>query len=106
MTHKPRAIGYGRFSDEKQSTTSTADQGRNIAAYAREINDLLERHPWEISLTQLNLLDSHDTARFLTLAGGDRATVELATLLMFTFPGAPNLFYGDEIGLPGGHDPD
>ncbi|WP_426266266.1 recombinase family protein [Sphingomonas sp. LHG3443-2] len=36
MTGKPRAIGYGRFSDEKQSPTSTADQGRNIAAYASE----------------------------------------------------------------------
>jgi cyclomaltodextrinase / maltogenic alpha-amylase / neopullulanase len=42
----------------------------------------------------------------LTIAGGDRASVELATLLVFTFPGAPSIYYGDEIGLPGGLDPD
>lgn len=36
MTRKPRAIGYGRFSDEKQNAFSTEDQGRNIAAYASE----------------------------------------------------------------------
>lgn len=78
----------------------------DAAQYAKEINDLLERHPWEIGLTQFNLLDSHDTARLLTIAGGDSTTVKLATLLLFTFPGTPNIFYGDEIGLPGGHEPD
>ena len=36
MTRKVRAIGYGRFSDEKQNATSTADQGRNIGLYAAE----------------------------------------------------------------------
>lgn len=74
--------------------------------YAAEINQLLERYPWEIQLTQLNLLDSHDVARLITMAGGDRASVELAALLLFTFPGTPNIFYGDEIGLEGGHEPD
>ncbi|MEA5535375.1 glycoside hydrolase family 13 protein [Crocosphaera sp. XPORK-15E] len=74
--------------------------------YAREINQLLQRHPWEIQLTQLNLLDSHDTARLITMAGDDRTAVELATLLLFTFPGTPNIFYGDEIGIQGGHEPD
>ncbi len=74
--------------------------------YAKDINDLLQRHPWEIELTQFNLLDSHDTPRLLSLAGGDRTTVKLATLLLFTFPGTPNIFYGDEIGLSGGYEPD
>ena len=78
----------------------------DAAQYAAEINNLLQRHPWEIELTQLNLLDSHDTARLITIADGDRPTVELATLLLFTFPGTPNIFYGDEIGLSGGHEPD
>lgn len=74
--------------------------------YAEKIQQLLALYPWEIQLTQLNLLNSHDTARLLTIAGGDRASVELSTLLLFTFPGAPSIFYGDEVGLPGGLDPD
>jgi len=76
------------------------------AGYGAKIEKLLDLYPWEIQLTQLNLLDSHDTARLLTIARGNKATVELATLLLFTFPGAPSIFYGDEVGLPGAHDPD
>ncbi|MGL5130904.1 MAG: glycoside hydrolase family 13 protein, partial [Planktothrix sp.] len=65
--------------------------------YGQKIQDLLALYPWEIQLTQLNLLDSHDTARLITIAGGDKASVELATLLLFTFPGAPSIYYGDEV---------
>ncbi|MEM7579968.1 MAG: glycoside hydrolase family 13 protein [Mastigocoleus sp.] len=74
--------------------------------YAEKIPGLLELYPWEIQLTQLNLLASHDTARLLTIAGDDIATVKLATLLLLTFPGAPSIYYGDEVGLPGAIDPD
>ncbi|MBV8885497.1 MAG: DUF3459 domain-containing protein [Chroococcidiopsidaceae cyanobacterium CP_BM_RX_35] len=76
------------------------------AEYAAKIQELLQLYPWEIQLTQLNLLASHDTARLISIAGGDRASVELATLLLFTFPGAPSIYYGDEVGLPGRLDPD
>ncbi|WP_016948853.1 glycoside hydrolase family 13 protein [Anabaena sp. PCC 7108] len=76
------------------------------ADYAEKIEDLLKLYPWEIQLTQLNLLASHDTARLITIAGGDIASMELATLLLLTFPGAPSIYYGDEVGLPGGLDPD
>jgi cyclomaltodextrinase / maltogenic alpha-amylase / neopullulanase len=76
------------------------------AEYATKIQELLELYPWEIQLTQLNLLASHDTARLMTIAGGDKESVKLATLLMMTFPGAPSVYYGDEVGLPGGIDPD
>jgi glycosidase len=74
--------------------------------YSEQIQKLLKLYPWEIQLTQLNLLASHDTARLLTIAGGDLASVELATLLLLTFPGAPSIYYGDEVGLPGALDPD
>lgn len=70
--------------------------------YADVMERLLALYPWEIQLTQLNLLDSHDTARFLTLADGDESGVRLGALLLFTFPGAPCIYYGDEIGLTGG----
>lgn len=74
--------------------------------YAQRIHTLLNLYDWEITLTQFNLLASHDTARLLTIAGEDLKTVELATLLLLTFPGAPSIYYGDEVGLPGGFDPD
>ncbi len=74
--------------------------------YADKMQELLQLYPWEIQLTQLNLLASHDTARLITIADGDQATVELATLLLLTFPGAPSIYYGDEVCLPGAIDPD
>jgi cyclomaltodextrinase len=69
--------------------------------YAAKVDRLLGLYPWPVQLTQLNLLDSHDTSRFITIAGDDRASVRLGTLLLFTFPGAPSIYYGDEIGLTG-----
>ncbi len=71
-------------------------------AYGKRIRWLLDQFPWDIQLAQLNLLDSHDAARVITLAGGDAASVHLATLLLLTFPGAASIYYGDEIGLTGG----
>ena len=74
--------------------------------YKTEIKQLLDLYDWEIQQTQLNLLNSHDTSRLLSAVGGDRGTINLATTLLFTFPGAPCIYYGDEVGLPGGRDPD
>ncbi|MGD1936185.1 MAG: glycoside hydrolase family 13 protein [Cyanophyceae cyanobacterium] len=74
--------------------------------YSQAISELLALYPWEIQLTQLNLLDSHDTARVRSVVNGDGASVELATLLMLTFPGAPTIYYGNELGMEGGLDPD
>jgi len=74
--------------------------------FAVKIEKAIFRYDWEIAQVQLNLLDSHDTARFLSICGEDKASVRLASLLLMTFPGAPSVYYGDEIGLPGGDDPD
>lgn len=76
--------------------------GIDASAYAGKIDTLLASYDWNVTTAQMNLLDSHDTARALTLMGGDRRSLELAALLMFTFPGAPTIYYGDEIGLAGG----
>ena len=54
----------------------------------------------------MNLLDSHDTDRFLTLLRGDRQRLKLALCLLFFFPGMPCVYYGDEISMTGGYDPD
>jgi glycosidase len=78
----------------------------NAMSYASTVEWFQRIYPWEIQLAQLNLLNSHDTARLISIVGGDKATVHLATLLLMTFPGAPSIYYGDEIGLEGGIDPD
>ena len=74
--------------------------------YSDRIKKLLNLYSWEIQLTQLNLLNSHDTSRLLSSTGSDRDTIHLATTLLLTFPGAPCIYYGDEVGLLGGKDPD
>ena len=51
-------------------------------------------------------LDSHDTERFKTLLAGDTLKLKLAFLFLFAFPGAPAIYYGDEIGMEGSKDPD
>jgi cyclomaltodextrinase / maltogenic alpha-amylase / neopullulanase len=61
-------------------------------------------HP-AVTAVMLNLLGSHDMARFVSLARGDSSALRLATLFQMTYPGAPSIYYGDEIGLAGGHDP-
>ena len=75
------------------------------AQYARAVEAILAAYPQEANRSNLNLLGSHDTPRVLSMAGGDEASVILAALLQFTFPGAPCIYYGDEIGMTGAHDP-
>ena len=56
--------------------------------------------PWESVLHSWTLLDSHDTARFRTVAGSrERQLVGIG--LQLTTPGVPMIFAGDEIGLEG-----
>ena len=54
----------------------------------------------------MNLLGSHDTIRLRSLPKSDEARVRLALALLFFVPGAPCLYYGEELSLPGGKDPD
>lgn len=53
-----------------------------------------------------NLLESHDTPRLGTILHGNRAVQMAALALEFAYPGIPALYYGSEIGLVGGEDPD
>ncbi len=71
-------------------------------AFARRAEALLGLYPTPIVAAQLNLLDSHDMPRFLSIAGGDRASLKLAVLFMMTYPGAPCVYYGDEVGIVNG----
>jgi cyclomaltodextrinase len=74
----------------------------DAAGFAKRAKELLEIYPHEIALAQLNLLDSHDMPRFTALVGGDQTAYRLAALFQMTYPGAPCIYYGDEIGLAGG----
>jgi glycosidase len=55
---------------------------------------------------QMNLLGSHDTERFLNLAGGNVEKLKLAMVFSMTYVGVPTIYYGDEIAMRGGGDPD
>lgn len=98
----------GRRLDQTQ--TSTMGYGHvqllNGRGFARELDHIFNHlyHP-EIVLAQLNMLGSHDTPRLMTLADEDEGTMKLAFLCQMTVPGAPNIYYGDEIGMTGRTDP-
>ena len=75
-------------------------------AFSHQIERLVEIYPEAITQVQLNMLDSHDTARFVNQAGGDWQALRLSLLLMMALPGAPCIYYGTEVGMTGGPDPD
>ncbi len=73
--------------------------------FATRLAELLGAYDPDVVAVQLNLIGSHDTPRALTVLGGDADALRLATLLQAALPGAPCIYYGDEIGLRGGNDP-
>ena len=75
-------------------------------AFASLLGQLLSDYDPATTAAQLNLLGSHDTPRALSLLGGDIDAMELAVLLQATLPGAPCVYYGDEVGVTGGKDPE
>ena len=102
-----------------------ADSGHQISVsdFADRLASIREDYPDAAYYSLMNLLDSHDTARLLwTLTPGAETTaakeanganvaagklrVRLASLIQFSLPGAPTVYYGDEVGLTGADDPD
>lgn len=59
------------------------------------------RYRSAMTFGQLNLLDSHDVSRFLSLCGESMDRMKLAVLFQMTFVGMPCVFYGDEKGMTG-----
>ncbi|WP_067842861.1 glycoside hydrolase family 13 protein [Amphibacillus sediminis] len=70
------------------------------------LTDLLHMYPDNVQKVLFNLLDSHDTDRVLTLANGNKDRVKLMYVFLLSFIGTPCLYYGDEIGMAGGGDPE
>ncbi len=92
------------------------------------LTDIIDNAPERIRNMQMNLLGTHDTERILTVLGGEHAEgrsneylskkkmndlergtakrrLRMAYTILATVPGIPAIFYGDEAGLEGYHDP-
>ena len=78
----------------------------DAARFAAFVRSIWRSYPDEANYSSYTLLGSHDKPRFLTLCGGDKRSLILADCFLFTFPGAPAVYYGDEIGMEGGEEPD
>ncbi|UWD34895.1 glycoside hydrolase family 13 protein [Mycoplasma cottewii] len=80
---------------------------RNMSTdeFKEHINSFLVQYPANVLPAMYNCLDSHDTARFLTTCQNNVDRYKLAYSILFTFIGSPSIYYGDEIGIDGEHDP-
>ena len=91
--------------------------GGNAQSLYPNIELMREAYPPQAFYALMNLLSSHDQARALHQFGWHADTksaetiaeakqrLKLAVLFQMTFPGAPTVYYGDEVGLTGGDDP-
>lgn len=108
---QPRWVGEDHFDGLmdypfRTATLDLLNQKIRVSEFSRRINHLLNAYNRENVYSQYLLLGSHDTERVLTILGGKINKVKTALLLQFSYPGAPAIYYGDEIGIEGGKDPD
>lgn len=102
-------------------------RGGDARSFQDTMETLRENYPPASFASCMNFLGTHDTPRILTVLGAEQmpeskaeraafhlspaerkrglARVRLAALVLFTFPGAPTIYYGDEVGLEGWEDP-
>ncbi len=73
--------------------------------FDRALADIRTAYPDSVPWALQNLIDSHDTERYLTLCKGDKTKLRLTLFFQMTAIGAPMIYYGDEIGMTGGKDP-
>lgn len=102
---------------------------RDVGTFVRTLTEIYASYPREVCDSLMNLLGTHDTARILTVlgdpTGGDGksnaelsalrlspdarkravALLRIASTLQYTVYGFPSVYYGDEAGLEGYHDP-
>ncbi|MGN0142994.1 MAG: glycoside hydrolase family 13 protein [Roseburia sp.] len=73
---------------------------------ADKLNANLMRNMTQVNRMMLNLLDSHDTHRFYSEVSKDKDKLLAAVALEMVYIGAPCIYYGTEICMEGGYDPD
>jgi len=74
--------------------------------FRRALYSLRRSYPDWANFANYNLLSSHDIPRLMTVCRNNVEKYKLAYFFLFTVPGAPAIYYGDEIGMEGGEDPD
>ncbi len=77
----------------------------DAAAFDQRLAPGRHQYPPQAVGVMMNLIDSHDTPRFLTTTGDVRRLM-LAAMFSLTYVGMPTIWYGDEIGMEGDKDPD
>lgn len=82
------------------------DKSLNAHDFACMINRCYSLYREQNNLALFNMLDSHDTDRLFTRTGENMAVFYQQLAVLFTMPGSPCIYYGTEIAMPGGHDPD
>lgn len=77
----------------------------NSKTMSERLNNVLTRNTWQVNRMNLNLTDSHDTARFFTECGKNKDAMLAALAVMYMFIGMPCIYYGTELHMEGGEDP-
>lgn len=92
------AMNY-RFTDICKSFFALNDI--SVDEFDNSLGYMLMRYKRQISLAQMNMLDSHDVPRFLYYCGEDIRKLKLAAMFLMTYAGIPSVFAGDEKGISG-----
>ena len=83
-----------------------ADEKINVSQFVQNLGYLKGRLHKKCYPLMWNLIDSHDTARFLHLCKDNKKKQHLAAAFQLLLPGMPMIYYGDEYAMPGANDPD
>jgi len=83
-----------------------ADEKISVSQFVQNLGYLKGRLHKKCYPLMWNLIDSHDTARFLHLCKDNKKKQHLAAAFQLLLPGMPMIYYGDEYGMPGANDPD
>ena len=90
----------------REALIETLNSQINASQFGDKVESLFDAYPQENVRAMYVPLGSHDTKRIHHKLGGDLNKIRLAFLFQFAYPGAPAIYYGDEVGVDGGKDPD
>lgn len=74
--------------------------------FKKKIMSLYENYPMEAFYANINISSTNDTERILTVLNGNIDLLKLLIVMQIILPGVPSIYYGDEVGLTGGKEPD